>query len=104
MLESELADVERRLEKADRAYRRHVTWVVLGMSPSLLLPALFALTEWGGGAVVAVVLIVCVLESARALRSKREVGRLERQAMALRADLEALESGARDLLPGDAGP
>lgn len=106
VLESELADVERRREAADGAYRRHVLWLLLGLSPGALVPALYALTEWGGGAVVAVVLAVCVTESVQALRSKREVARLDRAALGLRTDLEALEAseaGADDRLAGGPG-
>lgn len=86
--ESELADVERRRDAADRDYRRHTLWLLLGLSPGALVPALYALSEWGGGAVVVVVLVVCVTETVRAFRSKREVQELERLALSLRTRLE----------------
>lgn len=90
ILESELDDVDRRLEAARGRYRRHVTWLIVGISPSAVIPALLAFSEWGGGALVALVLLVCIGESAKALGARSEIGELGRDRLDIVERLEAL--------------
>lgn len=99
VVESDLDDLERRLEQERKDYRRHLLWIVLGASPGALLPMLFVVTEFGGPALVALILTVMVLEGWRALDTKREIGRMETMKMALRerlSELDLLAAGASE--------
>lgn len=101
ILESELDDVDRRLERAQTRYRRHVMWMILGLSPSAVVPALLAFSEWGGGALVALVLVVCTAESVRALRARTEIKRLRRDRLGIVEQLEGIPASPvpHDRLP-----
>ena len=88
--QADLDDVEARLERERRKYQRHLLWVVTGLSPAAFLPALFVLSEWGGSALVALILAVTVVEGWRSLRSKRAIRDLETLAMELRERLDEM--------------
>jgi hypothetical protein len=88
IVRADLADVEARVERERRRYRRHLLWVVAGLSPSAFLPMLFVLSEWGGSALVALILTVIVVEGWGSLRSKRTLRELETLAMELRDRLD----------------
>jgi hypothetical protein len=85
---ADLADVEARLERERRRYQRHVLWAVAGWAPTAFVPLVFVLTEWGGSALVALVLTVTLVEGWRAFGSKRRIRELETLAMEMRERLE----------------
>jgi alpha-beta hydrolase superfamily lysophospholipase len=87
VIESDLTDLDLQLEREQKSYQRHLLWLVLGVSPGALLPMLFVLSEFGGAALVAVILTVGVLEGWRAFGSKRTIRRLETMQMELRERL-----------------
>ena len=90
--QADLDDLEARLERERRRYQRHLLWLVAGLSPAAFLPMLFVLSEWGGSALVALVLTVTVVEGWRSLRSKRAIRNMETLALELRERLDEARS------------
>jgi Flp pilus assembly protein TadB len=91
LIESELDDLGTRLEQERKSYQRHLLWLILGVSPGALLPMLFVLTEFGGRALVALILTVGGLEGWRALVAKRAIRRMETLEMDLHERLAEVE-------------
>ena len=87
LIRADLDDLETQLEQERKSYQRHLLWLVLGASPGALLPMLFVMTEFGGAALVAVILTVIVLEGWRAFSAKRTIRGLETLEMELRERL-----------------
>ena len=98
VIKSDLDDLDLQLERERKSYQRHLLWLVLGASPGALLPMLFVMTEFGGAALVAVILTVIVLEGWRAFGAKRSIRSLETLEMELREHLAEVD---RRELPGD---
>ena len=94
VLEVELEDLREELAAADRKYRRHVIWLLLGVSPAAFVPMILALSEFGASALVSIVLLVLIFESWRAFGAKREVRRLERVEAELLEAAEELEAAS----------
>ena len=89
--QADLDDIEARLERERRRYQRHLLWVVAGLSPAAFLPMLFVLSEWGGSALVLLILTVTVVEGWRSFRSKRAIRAMETLAMELQERLEDVQ-------------
>ncbi len=101
VINADLDDLELQLEQERKNYQRHLLWLVLGASPGALLPMLFVMTEFGGAALVAVILTVIVLEGWRALGAKRSIRGLETLEMELRERLAEVDQRPIDAdLPG----
>lgn len=92
LIEADLADVERRIEDAERRARRHTLWILLGLSPGAI-PVVFAVSELGVSAIMAVVLLVFVVEGWRALGARREIRELEIERIAVEDRRRELERG-----------
>ena len=99
LLEADRDDVQRRLDDARSRAQRHALWVVLGMSPAAL-PALFAISELGVSAILALSLTVFMVEGWRAFTARREVRKLEIERAAIEDRRAELEAG---IVPGPEG-
>jgi aminoglycoside 6'-N-acetyltransferase len=75
----EREELEQQVHLARRKERRHLLWMVLGISPAAVIPALGLLREGSMGLLLLLVVLVTVSQIVSWTRASREAGRLERR-------------------------
>ena len=75
--ETERADLEHALTKAQGRKSRHALWVLLGISPAAMIPALGLILEGSIALVVVLLVLVSVVEAVRWFQAAAVVSRLE---------------------------
>ena len=83
--DDEFVELQRRdlldqLQKREGARERHTMWALIGISPGAAVPLLLSLSQFGGSALAAGVLLMTGREAWRAVCAKRDVAEL-RQAL-----------------------
>ena len=101
LAESELDDIEQRLEQSRKRVSRHMVWLLLGVSPGAFVPMIYALTTVGASALLAVLAVGIVVESWRAIGTRREIRGLEIERADAHARLAATHPTPSD--PGEPG-
>lgn len=71
--EADARDLRERLKKAERRKSRHGLWLMLGMSPSALIPFIGLTMEGSKELAVVLAALVVVVEAVQWLRAQREV-------------------------------
>ena len=89
-LEAERVDLLERLNSRQVAVRRHTLLAILGVSPSVLLPAVGTFGDGGVVALALIILLMIGLESTRAVRAKRDVAELKRALIRLEEELDSI--------------
>jgi hypothetical protein len=82
----ELEDMERRLQAVRRKERRHLLWMVLGVSPAAILPALGLLREGNLGLLVLLGVLVTFSQWYSWTKASNEAERLEKAILRLREE------------------
>jgi hypothetical protein len=75
----EREDLESRLETARRRERRHLLWMVLGISPAAVVPALGLLREGSLGLLVLLAVLVTATQWVSWTRASKEAEALEEE-------------------------
>lgn len=83
---TDLADAKRELVAAEGRAKRHLVWLLFGMSPAALIPFVGLLIEGSPELLFVLIWLVLIVEGWRYLRASREVRRL-------RAVVDRLEGG-----------
>ncbi len=79
-----LEELEGRLQAAHRREKRHLLWVVLGLSPAAVIPALGLLSEGSFGLFILLVVLVTASQLISWNLAAREAERLEKELSRLR--------------------
>jgi hypothetical protein len=74
----ELEELEQRLRVVHRKERRHLLWMVLGISPTAILPSLGLLLEGRIGLLLLLSGLVAVSQAYAWVKASREAERLEK--------------------------
>jgi methyltransferase (TIGR00027 family) len=82
----ELEDLEHRLDTVHRKEKRHLTWLVLGLSPAAAIPALGLLLEGRTGLLLLLLVLVAVSQLVSWNIAAREAERLENELHRLREE------------------
>lgn len=73
----EVDEMERRFETAQRKEKKHLLWMVLGLSPAAAIPALGLFLEGSSGLLLLLLGLVAVTQAVSWNRAAREAERLE---------------------------
>ena len=82
----ELEDMELTLQKVHRKEKRHLLWMVLGISPAAVLPALGLLREGSLGLLVILGVLVTFTQWYSWTKASKEAERLEKAIRQLREE------------------
>jgi hypothetical protein len=82
----EREEMERRLEAVHRKEARHLFWMVMGISPAAILPALGLLREGSFGLLVLLAALVTISQWYSWTKASREAERLEKAIRLLREE------------------
>lgn len=98
----EVEDLELKLHAVRRREKRHLLWMVLGVSPAAVIPALGLLREGSTDLLLLLLVLVAVVHTVAWNRAAREAERLEKELQGLlegedpplpQPEVEALEKG-----------
>ena len=84
----ELADLEQKLDTVHRREKRHLLWMVLGLSPAAALPAVGLLLEGSSDLLLLLIVLVSVFHTVSWNKAAREAERMEKELDRLQAETD----------------